>query len=105
MSGYWEERQRHEKACDASRRLAEDALEVAHLAAMDIAEFVIADQEPPEGALDTYKLAKSREAEARSKAQEAWKSYIDWAHSILGQDKEKPPAVAAAEGNEIRTNW
>ena len=104
MSRYSDNFDQASKAYDDARFGAMDAKELVGSAAVDIAEQCLETGTADATVLAVYKKAKGLAVEKIAEAKEAWEVY-DRAYRIMtGRVKEMPPAVAAAEGEETKTN-
>lgn len=102
MSTYRDSYDQASKAYDDARFGAMDAKALVGSAAVDIAEQGLETGTADATVLAVYEKAKVLAGQKIAEAKEAWAVY-DRAYRIwTGQEKEKPPAVAAAEGEETK---
>ena len=104
MSRYSDDYAQADKAYRAARFDAMDAKVLVGSAAVDIAEQFLETGSADATVIAVYKKAKELAEQKVTEAKEAWEVYGRAYRIMTGQEKEKPPAVAAAEGEETKTN-
>ncbi|KWR73304.1 hypothetical protein RN04_03420 [Arthrobacter sp. W1] len=102
MSRFWAESDRALRDYRNARFEAIEAKRLVDSAAVDIAEQVMETGAAAPDALAVYKKAKELAEQKSAVMEKVWEIY-DRAYQIMtGQEKEKPPAGATAEGIENR---
>jgi len=92
------------KAYRDARFEAMEAKELVGSAAVDIAEQFLATGTADATVLAVYQKAKELAEQKVTEAKEAWAVYDRAYRIMIGQEKERPSAVAATEGDETKTN-
>ena len=102
MSRYREECDQAYKALRAAGLDFYDARQLVGSAAVDIAEQVVTSGTVDQTAIGVYRKAKELAEQKEAAAAEAREDYARACRIMIEQEMEKPPAVAAAEGGEIK---